>query len=203
MSSRLHGCGVHTCYLASSNPRVRLLTCCCLCGGILVYIIGSVLTQRKPYNLDRLLHRGEYDVANEYKPPFKWTLHNALQQLVGRPRSIVIGDKVIAWSVVTYAIIYELGLCFVGVLIWNMILPWSSSQWSNYFLITSLWGTGILGIVSTVWFFLGGIIDIRKLFRDLAARIDDPLNNGMVGGHVSLVDQAAFEARKAEHPEEE
>jgi hypothetical protein len=166
-------------------------------SGILAYIIGSALTQRKPYNLDRLLHRGEYDIANEYKPPFKWTVRNALQKLVGITPEYSLGDKVIAWSVVTYAIIYKFGLCFVGVLIWNMISPWSSSQWSTYFLVTSLWVTGILGIVSTVWFFLGGIIDIRKLFRDLAARIDDPLDNGMVEGNVSLADKAAFEAREA------
>ncbi len=162
-------------------------------SGIAAYVIGSALTQRKPFNLDRLLHRGKYDVAHEYKAPFKWSLRNAAQKLIGITPEYTLGDKIIAWSVFGYAIVYKFGLCFVGVLIWNLISPWPTLWWSKYFLVTSLWVTAILGIISTVWFLIGGIIDIRKLFRDLAARIDNPLDNGMVEGHVSLADKAVFE----------
>lgn len=55
--------------------------------------------------------------------------------------------------------------------------------------------SGILGVILTFWFLIGGVIDLRRLFRDLAARKDDPLDNGMVEGHVSLVEKAIFEAR--------
>jgi solute:Na+ symporter, SSS family len=164
-------------------------------SGILAYVVGSLLTQRKPYNLDRLLHRGVYDVAQEYKAPFKWSLRNAASKLIGITPEFTRGDKIISWSVFGYAIIYKFGLSFVGVLIWNLFSPWPVEWWSIYFFITSLVVTGILGVVSTVWFLIGGIIDIRALFRDLAARNDNPLDNGMVEGHVSLVDKAAFEAR--------
>jgi Na+/proline symporter len=165
-------------------------------SGVIAYVLGSLLTQRKPYNLDRLLHRGEYDLADEYKEPFKWTPRNACKKLVGVTPEYTRGDRIITWSVFSYAIIYKFGMCFLGVLIWNMFSPWSSEAWSQYFFITSLVVTGLLGIVSTFWFMIGGFIDIRKLFRDLAARIDDPLDNGMVEGHVSLADKAAFEAKK-------
>ncbi|WP_309398514.1 sodium:solute symporter family transporter [Cerasicoccus maritimus] len=165
-------------------------------SGILAYVIGSALTQRKPFNLDRLLHRGVYDVAHEYKEPFKWSLRNAFNKLIGITPEYTLGDRIIAWSVFGYALIYKFGLCFCGVLIWNLISPWPTEWWSNYFLVTSLWVTAILGIISTVWFLIGGIIDIRKLFIDLAARVDDPLDNGMVDGHVSLADKAAFEAKE-------
>ena len=48
------------------------------------------------------------------------------------------------------------------------------------------------GIGTTVWFTIGSILDIRRLFRDLEARKRDALDNGMVDGHVSLADKAAF-----------
>ena len=47
-----------------------------------------------------------------------------------------------------------------------------------------------MGSVSTVWFMIGGIKDIRRLFHDLGARVDNPLDDGWVEGHVSLVDVA-------------
>ena len=164
-------------------------------SGIVAYVAGSLLTQRKAYNLDRLLHRGVYDIAQQYKAPFKWTLRNAASKLIGITPEFTRGDKIISWSVFGYAIVYKFGLSFVAVLIWNLISPWPLEWWSTYFFITSLVVTGILGIISTFWFLIGGIIDLRALFRDLAARSDNPLDNGVVEGHVSLVDKAAFEAR--------
>ncbi len=50
-------------------------------------------------------------------------------------------------------------------------------------------------ICARSWFLIGGVIDLRALFRDLAARSDNPLDNGVVEGHVSIVDKAKFEAR--------
>ena len=40
----------------------------------------------------------------------------------------------------------------------------------------------------------GGIKDIRALFRSLEARKRDDLDNGMVEGHLSLVDKKRFES---------
>ncbi|MBC2600332.1 sodium:solute symporter family protein [Puniceicoccus vermicola] len=165
-------------------------------SGITAYVVGSLLTQKEPYNLDRLLHRGEYDVAGEHKPKVAWSLRNTFSRLIGINAEYTLGDRIIAWSVFGYAIVYKFFFCFVCVFIWNLISPWPDEWWSNYFYITSLLVTAILGIVSTFWFLIGGVIDLRKLFRDLAARIDNPLDNGMVEGHVSLADKAKFEAHE-------
>ncbi|MFH1496409.1 MAG: sodium:panthothenate symporter [Verrucomicrobiota bacterium] len=164
-------------------------------SGIVSYVIGSLLTRKEPYNLDRLLHRGIYDVEGHKLASTPWNMKTVLGKLVGITPEYTRGDKIIAWSVVGYAIVYKFGLCFLAVLIWNLISPWPDHWWSHYFFITSLCVTGIIGIISTFWFLIGGIIDTKHLFRDLAARVDNPLDNGQVEGHVSLADKAIFEQR--------
>lgn len=78
----------------------------------LLFHSSVYITSLQPYNLDRLLHRGVYDVAGEFKAPFKWTFRKALQKLIGITPEYTLGDKVIAWSVVGYAIVYKFGLCY-------------------------------------------------------------------------------------------
>lgn len=164
-------------------------------SGIAAYVVGSLLTYKGPYNLDRLLHRGVYDVEGRVKPAFKWTPGNVARAFVGITPEYTRGDKIIAYSVVVYALVYKFGLCFIGVLVWNLIKPWPTEWWSKYFFVTSMCVTGVIGIVSTFWFLIGGIIDMRRLFKDMEARVDNPLDNGMVEGHVSLADKAVYEAK--------
>jgi Na+/proline symporter len=167
-------------------------------SGVAAYIIGSLVTYKKPYNLDRLLHRGAYDVDGEKKAnKTPWNFRTVWGKLVGITPEYTRGDRIIAWSVFGYAIVYKFGLCFLAVLIWNLISPWPAHWWSHYFFITSLCVTALIGVVSTVWFMIGGIIDGKRLVKDLAARVDNPLDNGVVVGHVSLADKERFAAAEA------
>jgi len=52
--------------------------------------------------------------------------------------------------------------------------------------------TPIIGIITSVWFTWGGVRDILRLFKDLANRTDNPLDDGRVQGHVSLADVEKF-----------
>ena len=62
----------------------------------------------------------------------------------------------------------------------------------------------ICAAVTTVWFGFGATRDLLRLFRDLGGREDNPLDNGMVEGHLSLMDKAKLEAvdEKADKAEE-
>lgn len=170
-----------------------------LISGVLAYVLGSLLTYRQPFNLDRMLHRGEYNIDGEVKERSPWTVRNTLGKLIGITSVYTRGDRIIAWSVFGYAIVYKLGICFVLVLIWNAFSPWPVEWWSTYFFINSMVITGLVGVISTFWFLIGGIIDSRRLFRDLEGRIDNPLDDGRVVGHVSVADAAAFKAKKQEN----
>ena len=52
---------------------------------------------------------------------------------------------------------------------------------------------GIIAAVSTVWFTIGGTWDLRRLFKSLAEKEDDLLDDGRVIGHVSADDVARVE----------
>jgi len=157
--------------------------------GCLGYVVGSLLSRRKLYNLDRMLHRGKYAEGEEVKQS-AWTWRNFFGKLIGITAEYTKGDKVIAWSVFIYSFVYQFLLAFVGVVIWNIFDPWPAEWWSWYFFITVVVVGIIVGVVSTIWFMWGGIIDLKRLFKDLAARVDNPLDNGWVESQVSLVDKA-------------
>ncbi|MBQ9774915.1 MAG: sodium:panthothenate symporter [Lentisphaeria bacterium] len=140
--------------------------------GVLVYCGVSFLTLKKPFDLDKMLHRDEEKVP-EKKP-------NLFIRILGIDENYTRGDKIIAWAVFLYAFVYSFGLAFIGIIIWNAISPWSIKYWSVYFLIVSLVIPSTVAVISTFWFTIGGVIDMKRMFRDLAARTIDETDDGRV-----------------------
>ena len=110
-----------------------------------------------------------------------------------RPGDVVI--KVLAASICgTDSIVYQFVLAFVLVFAWNCFWRWPAEWWSTYFFVTLLAVPVVLAAITTVWFGIGGVIDLRKLFRDLRVRVVNPLDDGRVENSMSLVDKAELEA---------
>jgi len=160
--------------------------------SVCFYCIVSALTFRRPFNLDRMLHRGRYNTDNEVKVVSVWTWKNVFSKLIGITNEYTRGDKIIAWSVFIYT--FGLGFClFLGIVVWNCFDSWPLKWWGNYYLIRTLLIPAVIAVVSTVWFFIGGLIDLKKMFRDLKNRVVDNDDNGVVTGHVSLSDKKKFD----------
>lgn len=158
-----------------------------------VYIGVSKLTCRKPFNLDRMLHRGIYNLDGVQKSKIDWKLKNIIQLLAGITPEHTCGDKLISYALVIYCYIYKFGLCFLLIVIWNAFSPWQIARWSRYFLITKIVVPVIMVAVTSIWFGVGGIFGIIQLFRNLQKRtVIDDLDNGMVKDGVSLVDKSEF-----------
>ncbi|MDD3953178.1 MAG: sodium:panthothenate symporter [Lentisphaeria bacterium] len=168
---------------------------------LFLYCVVSWLTMKEPFNLDRMLHRGIYDVDGHNKERLKWSLSTVFSKLLGITKEYTLGDRFIAWGFFLYSFVYSFVICFVLVVIWNTITPWPIQWWGRYFFVVYLLVPGIMAAISTVWFGVGGFLDLFRLFRDLEARIDDPLDNGFVEGHVSLADVAKF--KKLEQQQDE
>ena len=55
------------------------------------------------------------------------------------------------------------------------------------------WHYFVIAAISAVWFSIGGVHDLRRLFIDLRNRKIDVLDDGRVEGNMSVVDKARFE----------
>lgn len=133
--------------------------------SIVVYVIVS-LCGRKEFDMDKLLHRGKYRVEGEELQKADRSFKGIIQTFVGIDSEYTKGDKILAWSVFYYSIVWGMGSWVVAV-IWNAIDPWPLNYWANWFFLFNYILALIIGIVSTIWFFIGGTWDLRRLFKRL------------------------------------
>ncbi len=169
---------------------------------LILYVVVSKLTCKKPFNLDRMLHRGKYNVDGNNKTREPWTIKTVFKKIIGITPEFTAGDKVIAWSFFGFSFIYHFLLTFIAVLIWNAFSPWPIKWWGYYFFVVQLLVPGVVAIISTFWFGIGGVRDMYRLFRDLRKREVDHLDNGVVEGNVSLSEKSRLEEIDAgEEPE--
>ena len=163
--------------------------------SITMYCLVSWMTCRKPFNLERMLHRGKYAVDGEVKHFEKWTFQNAYKKIIGITPDYTFGDKCIAYGTFIWSFGISFGVFYIGTIIWNSFYRWPIEWWGWRLFILSVVVSCIIAIISTVWFMIGGIIDMKQMFHDLAARTQiNELDNGMVDSNISLADKAQLEA---------
>ena len=171
--------------------------------SLLIYIIVSKLTCKEPFNLDRMLHRGKYNLDKINQAKSVWNLKTVFGKLIGITPEYSFWDRVVAYSIFGYSIVYRFLGTFVMIVIWNLFQRWPQSWWSGYFLVTSLLVPGFVTVIVTFWFGIGSVRDMIQLFRDLKTRKINYLDNGQVEGNMSLADKAELEALDAPAVSEE
>ncbi len=159
-----------------------------------LYVTVSKLTCRTPFNLDRMLHRGIYNLDGENKTREPWNLKTVFRKLIGITPEYSKGDRVLAWSFFLYSFFYRFIIAFVLVLLLRPIFGFGNRFWSGYFLVTQVTIPCVIAAICTVWLGTGAVVHLRYLFRDLKKREANDLDNGMVSGHVSLADKKELEA---------
>ena len=175
---------------------------------VIIYMLVSLVTCRKPFNMERMLHRGIYadDQATQLKKePFSFR-NLVFRKMVGIDSNYTTGDKILAWSVFVSSFgIFFLSF-FVGVVIWDLLDPWTANNWSTFFFVKSILYAGCVGIVTTIWFSICGTRDLFRLFKDLAAKEANALDDGRVIGNISAADLAKVaevEGKKQEETREQ
>jgi SSS family solute:Na+ symporter len=148
-------------------------------GVCLALFLGvSLLTCRERYDLDKLLHRGKYRVAEEHKVEvIKGGLH--LMRLAGVDENFSRGDRVIAY----FTFFWGLAPNLVGAVVvaWNLFYErWSNEGWWSYHYFWSVSVPVAGGVITTIWFTWGTSRDMFRLFKDLREAKQDASDDGQV-----------------------
>ena len=156
-------------------------------AAVSVYVIVSLLTHREDFNIDRMLHRGEYAAIKNLVGDTKVAHYKqklGLSRFIGFDDNFTLGDKWIAGSVFWWGML--LFIIFVVGSIWNIIRPWPNTLWAEYFHITSITLPVVFAVVTGVWFTWGGLRDMRALFKCLSGHRVNALDDGTVVNNQNL-----------------
>ena len=126
--------------------------------------------------MDKLLHRGEYAIEGEMKiisavPAKGW-------KVLGMGKEFTKGDKFI--YIVSYAWIALWTLIFIGGTIYSLTHDVADSSWLIYWKYYVI----IYALVSAlvlIWFTIGGVIDMKAMFKQLTVMKRDDADDGFVG----------------------
>jgi len=155
-------------------------------GYIACSLIEWLVYKRPAFNMDKLLHRGEYAIQGEHqqtitKPPTG--LKAILPSL-----EFTKGDKFIYYLQLAWSLGWI--LLFVAVTSYNLTFEVSDSMWATFW-TWKIVITLVVGIGTTIWFFIGGVYDIRDMIITLKTAKRNVLDDGMVIDHHNLDEQAS------------
>jgi SSS family solute:Na+ symporter len=154
--------------------------------AILVYVSVSLLTSQEAHNMDQLLHRGKYAIADDKvgvqapaRTQSKWM---KLYRIMGIKDNFTVTDKMVTGGLFVWSML-SMTIVVVGT-VWNLAFhKWSNETWATYWFIMGLVIPMIIAGVTLVWFGIGGVMDLGKFFRRLATMERDATDDGTVNEH--------------------
>ncbi len=158
-------------------------------GALATYVLVSLLAPVKPCDMDRLLHRKQYAVAEDAGPAVdenadipRWK-----RFFLGFDHEFTRSDKIVSVSVFGWTVFW-FG-AFAVITVWNLagylipnslLRPWSNEDWFRYMMFM-LAVQLVLAPVTAAWMAWGGIRDLVKMFNILKSRRHDT-DDGFVAG---------------------
>jgi solute:Na+ symporter, SSS family len=135
----------------------------------ILYVVFSLIGKRTHFDLDKMLHRGQYRIAAEHLDSDTEEQSSAcakfsFKKVFGISNDFTRGDKII-YGITIYK---SLALFMLFVIMTCVAIFWglSDRQWSTYHYYM-LWFMISTSFIIAVWLLVGGILDARSLLRDL------------------------------------
>ncbi len=150
-------------------------------AGIASFIVVSLLTCRQPHNMDQLLHRGEYAIPEDnVVPAAVAAIPTWKRVMLGYDENFTRGDRFISASLFGWtALMFG---AFAVITLLNIVFgAWSERTWWRWIVFYNVFLPLAVGAVTTVWFTIGGLIDVRRLFEKLRTMPHEARDDGILG----------------------
>jgi SSS family solute:Na+ symporter len=140
-----------------------------------VYFIVSLLTCKKPFDMDKMLHRGAYAIKGETADAAD-TVTKAWKAM-GITKEFTRGDK--ALVVVTYIWTAAWIVVFIIGTIYNLTHDVDNAAWMRFWKIYT-WIYLVTSIIATTLLALGGVSNLREMIHSLRTMARDQGDSGFV-----------------------
>lgn len=144
-------------------------------SAIVVYVIVSLLDKKPPCNFDKLFHCGPYAIASEQ-------ISSGEEPVKGLKALGVTKDFTRRDKLVYFLIMLNMAVTFGAFVIINVInIFWVQSDrfWSIVWQVY-VWNVVFVGVAVTIWFLIGGAMDLKDLIHSLKTIRRDDRDDGMV-----------------------
>lgn len=161
-------------WVGASGGQVMAFVTAIAC--IAIYTLVSLIFGRKKFNLDRMLHRGQYAVQDDVVKGDQgvaahWRWLGINKEFTRWDKGIYIGSVVwvFMWGILFLAITgYHYLICHI-----------SDAAWTSFWHVI-MWMSLGLATVVTIWFLIGGLRDLKDMFFLLRTRQRDDSDDGTV-----------------------
>lgn len=127
------------------------------------------------FNIDKMLHRGPYAVAEG--PDVTHRRENWLCRVLQIDHEFTRSDRIIYFGIMIFTLV-QVAL-FIGLTVAHLVWGIGDGGWALYWRIY-LWVNLVLGCGVTVWLTAGGLRDMIAMFRRLKTAPRDIRDDGMV-----------------------
>jgi hypothetical protein len=146
------------------NPFItgQILTFVAIVLAASSYVLVSLFGPRREHDLDKLLHRGAYEVEDD--AVLEKTRHAPWLEKLGFDPEFTGRDKWITLVTIAWPLVWT--LIFVVGTLYNFSVDVPAETWLAWW-HGWIWFTFGTGCVIMMWFSIGGFRDLRALFRHL------------------------------------
>jgi SSS family solute:Na+ symporter len=146
-----------------------------VCSYVSCSLFEWLVLRRPAANMDRLLHRGAYAIEADHSgvaaaPPTGWRALLPSAEFTKGDKAIYLGILICTFS---WIVVFIFGT------IWNLTHDVGDGSWVTFWAF-KVGVTIAIGLFTIVWFLIGGIFDLKDLFRILGSDQRDFSDTGLV-----------------------